>query len=98
MPRDEFNISKENIPTNTDLLLKKGVYSYEYMTSFKKFNEATLPPREAFFSSLTLESFTPQVRSCTRCLKAIYIKDLGEYHDLYVKSDVLQLADVFENF
>ena len=81
------------------LLLREGVYPYEYMDDWRKFNEATLPEREEFYSNLNMEEI-PEVDYMhrKRVCKDFEIKGLGEYHDLYLKSDTLLLADVFENF
>ena len=77
------------------LLLRKGVYPYEYMDNWEKFNETTLPNKESFYSSLNMENID---RHGNNVFKEIKLKNLGEYHDLYVQSDTLLLADVFENF
>ena len=81
------------------LLLRKGVYSYEYMDDWEKFNETALPEKEEFYSNLNLEYITDaDYMHGKRVCKDFGIKNLGEYHDLYLKSDTLLLADVFENF
>ena len=81
------------------LLLRKGVYPYEYMDSWEKFNETELPDKESFYSGLNKEGITDEdyVHAQKAC-DVFKIKNLGEYHDLYVQSDTLLLADVFENF
>ena len=81
---------------NFVLLLKKGVYPYEYMDSWERFDETSLPDKEAFYSSLNMEDITDvDYRHAKRVLKYV---NLGDYYDLYVHSDILLLADVFENF
>ena len=81
------------------LLLRKGVYLYEYMDSWEKFNETTLPPKEAFYSNLNLEDITDKDYTHTQKVWSVFeIKNLGEYHDLFVQSDALLLSDIFENF
>ena len=81
------------------LLLRKGVYPYEYMTDFNKFNNIELPPKEAFYSSLNMEDITiVYYRHAKRVFKNLNNKNLGDYHDLFVQSDTLLQADVFENF
>ncbi|GFU54658.1 uncharacterized protein TNCV_2161271 [Trichonephila clavipes] len=83
----------------TDLMLHKGIYPYEYMDTFQKFNEGCLPSKEAFFSSLTNETVSDDdYAHCQNVWKSFNLKTLGEYHDLYVTSDVILLADVFQNF
>ena len=70
------------------MLLRKGAYPYEYMDGWDKFNEKSIPSKESFYSNLTMENIT----------EMDYIHAIMDYHDLYVKSDTLLLADVFENF
>ncbi|GBN96254.1 hypothetical protein AVEN_38661-1 [Araneus ventricosus] len=82
-----------------DLLLKKGIYPYEYMSSFDKFEETQLPPQSAFHSSLTNEGITEaDYEHAQTVWKCFDIKNLGEYHDLYVKTEAILLSDIFENF
>ena len=81
------------------LLLRKGVYPYEYMDSWERFNETSLPDKESFYSNLNLESITDEDYEHDQKVWNVFeIKNLGEYHDLYVQSDTLLLADVYENF
>ena len=81
------------------MLLRKGVYPYEYMDDWEKFNETTLPKKEEFYSNLNMEDITDaDYMHAKRVCKDFEIKNLGEYHDLYLKSDTLLLADVFKNF
>ena len=81
------------------LLLRKGVYPYEYMDSWEKFDETTLPPKEAFYSNLNLEDISDEDYAHAQKVWDVFeIKNLDEYHDLYVQSDTLLLEDVFENF
>ena len=80
-------------------LLRKGVYPYEYMDEWEKFKETTLPEKEEFYWNLNMEDITDaDYMHGKRVFKGFEIKNLGEYHDLYLKSDALLLADVFENF
>ena len=81
------------------LLLKKGVYPYEYMDSWERFNEALLPSKESFYSELHKEDITDEDYNHAKKIWEVFtIKSLGEFHDLYVQSDTLLLADVCENF
>ena len=80
------------------LLLRKGVYPYEYMDNWERFDETTLPDKKAFYSNLNMEDITDaDYRHANNLFKKCGLKNLGEYHDLYVQSDTLLLADVFEN-
>ena len=81
------------------MLLRKGVYLYEYMDYWEKFNETTLPEKEKYYSNLSMEDITEaHYKVGKRICKDVEIKNLGEYHDLYLRSDVLLLANVFESF
>ena len=69
------------------------------MDSWEKFNETSIPPKEAFYSELNLEDTTNEDYAHVQKVWDVFeIKNRGEYHDLYVQSDTLLLADVFENF
>ena len=81
------------------LLLRKGVYPYEYMDSWERFNETSLPSKEDFYSNLNMENIDDiDYRHGNNVFKIFKLDNLGDYHDLYVQSDTLLLADVFENF
>ena len=76
------------------MLLRKGVYPYEYMNSWAKSDETTIPPNEAFYSTLNLEDISDEDYPHVQKVGGVFeIKN-----DLYVQSDTLLLADVFENF
>ncbi|GBL85266.1 hypothetical protein AVEN_145574-1, partial [Araneus ventricosus] len=100
LDHSKFSIMQSCISSpHRDLLLKKGIYPYEYMSSFSKFEETQLPPRSAFHSSLVNEGISEaDYEHAQNVWKCFEIKNLGEYHDLYVKTDVILLSDVFENF
>ena len=81
------------------LLLRKGVYPYEYMESWEKFNETSLPPKKSFHSELNLEDISDKdYFHAQKVWKGFEIRNLGEYHDLYVQTDTSLLADVSEKF
>ena len=81
-----------------DLMARKGVYPYDYIDSFNKFNEK-LPPKEEFYSILNDEYISDEdYKHAQHVWNTFSLKNMGEYHDLYLASDVLLLADVFENF
>lgn len=76
-----------------------GVYPYEYMDDFAKFQESQLPPISAFYSSLTNADISlDDYAHAQHVWESFGLRHLGDYHDLYVKSDVLLLADIFQNF
>ena len=81
------------------LLLRKGVYPNEYMDSWERFNETSLPSKEDFYSNLNMENVDDiDYRHSNNVFKIFKLDNLGDYHDLYVQNDTLLLADVFENF
>ena len=81
------------------LLLRKGVCPYKYMDSWKRFKDESLPDKESFYSKLNNEHITDKgYAHAQKVWDKFRIKNLGEYHDLYVLSDTLLLEDVFENF
>ena len=81
------------------LLLRKDVYPYEYMDNWGRFDETSLPSKESFCSNLNVENIDDiDYRHANNVFKIFKLKNLGEYHDLYVQSGTLLLADVFENF
>ena len=82
-----------------DLLTEKGVYPYDYMNAFDKFNDEQLPSKEHFYSRLSEEDIAADdFKKAKQIWKHFGIKNMGEYHDLYLKTDVLLLTDVFEHF
>ena len=82
-----------------ELLLKKGIYPYDYMDSVERFEETELPKKEAFFSKLNGEAVSEEdYEHAKKVWNEFEMKTFREYHDLYNQLDVLLLADVFENF
>ena len=80
-------------------MLQKGFYPYEYMGDWEKFNETSLVEKEDFYIHLNMEDIIDSDKTDTKSVcKELEIKNLEEYHDLYVQSDTLLLVDVFENF
>ena len=97
----DFHITNKFEPdlSRQALLLKKGVYPYEYMDSWERFEETQLPVIEKFYSTLTDEGISEQdYAHAQKVWETFQCKNLGDYHDLYLKTDVLLLADIFENF
>ena len=69
------------------------------MDNWERFNEILLSNKEVLYSNLNMEDITDtDYRHVNKVFKEFKLKNLGEYHDLYVQSDTLVLADVFENF
>ena len=79
--------------------MRKGVYPYEHMNNWKRLDEIALPDKKDIYSCLNMENITDiDYRHATRVFKEFKMNNLGDYHDLYVQSDTLLLADIFENF
>ena len=99
MDKDFKYLSEEYSGELLELLQEKGVYPYEYTDSFKRFNEDKLPDRCEFFSSLKDKCISKEeYERAINIWNVFKIKTLGEYHDLYLKTDVLLFTDVFEKF
>ena len=82
-----------------DLMAQKGVYPYDSMDSFNRFEETQLPNKEDFYSILNDEHISDEdYEHAKRVWKKLRCKTMGDYHDYYLASDVLLLSDVFENF
>ena len=80
-------------------LLRKGVYPYEYVDDWERFSEISLPSKKDFYSNLNMEDISDiDYRDANNVFKGFKLENLGDYHDLYVKTDTLLLADVFNNF
>ena len=82
-----------------DLLTRKGVYSYEYVNSWDRFEETQLTPISAFYSNLNMSSMSEEdYQYAQRVWKEFGIHNLGDYHDLYLRTDVVLLANLYEDF
>ena len=99
IPREAFKYtSKQFKGKKLDLMVRKGVYPYDYMDSYSKFNEK-LPSKEDFYSILNDTHISDdEYKHAQNVWEVFKLNNMGEYHDLYLKSDILLLADVFENF
>ena len=99
MPKESFKYTSEVFEGKEfDLMVRKGVYPYDYMDSFDKFNEK-LPSKEEFYSLLNDEHISDEdYEHAQNVWNTFSLKNMGDYHNLYLGSDVLLLADVFENF
>ena len=98
LPKDDLTYtSKAFKGKRLDLWSKKGVYPYDFMDRFEKFNDRELPTKDQFYSILNDEHITEYIYA-KEVWDTFYIKTMGEYHDLYLVSDMLLLTDVFKNF
>ena len=100
LPKDDLiYTSKAFKGKRLDLMSQKGVYPYDCIDSFEKFNEKELPTQDQFYSVLNDQHITDDVYNHAKEVwNTFMIRTLGDYHDLYLVSDVLLLTDVFENF
>ena len=93
------NTRKFFIGEQFELMLRKGVYPYEYMDSLDRLNETELPPKDKFFSKLSGEGISNEdYEHAKRVWSTFKMKTLRDYHKLYNRLDVFLLCDVFENF
>ena len=101
---------KEFGSENLELLKQKGAYPYEYMNSFEKFNKEKLPAENYCYSSTKDGKISDDGKisnghisvkdylTCEKTWDKFEMKNMGDYHDHYLKKDVLLLADAFEKF
>ena len=100
LPDEAFKYTKQEFKNEKfNLMKQKGVYPYDHMDNFEKFKQTELPTKEEFYSILNNEHVTDKdYQHAQNVWNTFKLQSMGEYHDLYLKSDVLLLADVFENF
>ena len=100
LSENDFKYLSEEFSGNLLKLVKeKGVYPYEYMNSFKKFSENKLPDKCKFISSLKDKCISEKnYLKANNIWNVFKMKTMGDYLDLYLKTDVLVLADVFDVF
>ena len=100
LPKEAFKHTSEEFTGKKLILMsQKGVYPYDFMDSFEKFDQTKLPAKKQFYSILNdLHINNKEYDHAKKVWKTFKVKNMGEYLDLYLKSDVLLLADVFESF
>ena len=100
LSEDDFkNLEKYFTPEEIKLLKQKGFYPYEYMDDIEKLKDTKPPPQKAFYSKLTRKGINNyNYKHVLNIWETLKIKSLKEYHEVYNKTDVLLLADVFEKF
>ena len=82
-----------------ELLIRKGVYPYEYMNSWDKFEVTRLPSIDKFYSKLNMSGIgESEYQHARNVWNKFKLKNMGDYHDLYLKTDVILLTNVFESF
>ena len=102
LPKEDLKYTSEEFTGDKlSLMSQKGVYLYDYMDCFEKFNQTELPTKDEFFSLFNDQHIINREYDVDHARKAwetLNLKNMGEYHDLCLNSDVLLLADVFESF
>ena len=100
LPKDDLKYTSNKFTgKKLSLMPQKGVYPYDFMDSFEKFDQMELPTKDQFYSIFNDQHITnDQYDHAKKVWKALNIETMGEYHDLYLKSDVLLLAAVFKSF
>lgn len=101
LTQDDFHCLKKHFPAEKDfcLLTRKGVYPYNYMTSWETYLEDSLPSKSNFYNVLTNEDIsTEDYEHAQSVWNQFRIQTMGDYTDLYLKTDVLILSDIFEKF
>ena len=100
LPEEDFtNLKKYYMGNKFSLVKRKGVYPYEYIDSLERLEENKLPPKEKFYSTLKGKDISNEKYAHAKKVWEVFgMKTLRDYHNLYNETDVLLLADVFENF
>ena len=99
LSEEDFKSIRGEFKNNVSILTKKGVYPYDYVDSFDKLSETCLPPKSQFYSKLYDTDISDEdYQHACMVWKLFGCETLRDYHDLYLKTDVLLLADVFEKF
>ena len=99
--QNSFRLTAKYIQNDVQrkLLLRKGVFCYDFLDSMNKFTLAKLPPASCFYNTLTEQHISPaDYKHALEIWNAFHCKNLGDYHDVYLRSHLLLLADVFENY
>lgn len=101
LSNEQFKSLRHSFPNNEDFnrLRKKGIYPYEFITSEDCLKKTTLPSQEQFYSSLTNSHVSNDDYNHAKDIwEHFHCRNMSDYSDLYLKTDVLLLTDVFENF
>ena len=100
LPKDAFkNLERCYTGEKAELIKRKGFYPYECMNTEERFKETKLPPKKAFYSKLSGKGITKgDYKHALNVWNVFNMKTVLDYHELYNETDVLLMADVFENF
>ena len=96
LEKDQFKILEGDLGTS-ELLKKKGVFPYEFMTDFNKLSETSLPSKSAFYSKLHNSDISDEdYEHAKKVWREFECETMRDYHDLYLRTDVLLLVDIME--
>lgn len=99
LPKDSLAITKNQMTSNFDVACKKGIFPYEWMDSVEKLNATELPPIEAFYSNLREDGVSESDYQYAKTVwNLLNMRTMKDYMLFYLKTDVVLLADVFENY
>lgn len=99
LDEDSIFITKEVFKNNHQVLFRKGVFPYDYLDSFKKLEEEKLPDISKFFNKLTNSECSPEdYKFANTVWEKFECKNLKDYLEIYLKCDIVLLADIFEKF
>ena len=99
LPPTKFSETRNYFGNHAGLMCKKGVFPYAYITDMDVLEESELPPKSKFFNRLTNSDISDAEYDHAKTVwENLNVKSLGEYSDIYLKTDVLILTDIFENF
>ena len=99
LPDEALKYRKEECKSNFQLMKQKGVYPYDSWTALKSLIKLNYQKKDKFYSILNDEHITDdQYKHAQDVWNKFKLKTMGEYHNLYLTSDIILLADVFENF
>lgn len=95
---EAFHYTKEHFGELAYLMIKKGFYPYDWVNGWECFEQG-FPSQDKFYNRITKKGISDEdYKKAENVYKTFNCKNFGDYHDLYLKTDVLLLADIFENF
>lgn len=103
LSKEDFHIAKKEFQEFSDekinLLTRKGVFPYDYIDSWEKLKEVTLPSKDMFYSKLYENTISDEQYTFAKHIwNTFKTRSILDYAELYLKTDIILLADVFENF